>query len=380
MLESPAGMSTSLPYLTTDSSGNLYMSWVEQQPEGMAILNYARYSDGTWTEPEPLASGSDWFVNWADYPSIVAAQSELIAAHWLHKVPGNAYSYEVNLAAIGGTQDTVLTPHFDKTATEHGFVSMIPWAERSMLAVWLDGRQTADRAEDEYGDLSKAMSIRSAVIHQDGSVTDRKQIDGSVCDCCQTSLARTSTGAIAAYRNRTEDEIRDIQVSRFIKGEWSEPVLVHNDNWKIGGCPVNGPVIKSNGETVLVAWFTGAQEQNQVKAAFSTDGGATFGDPVKIDMGDAIGRLDAALINPNTAIISWMENGEKEALLNIRAVTRGKKLPGKAVTITHMSKDRKSGFPQLAVHNNWLFFAWTAVGDQTQIKMASLPLESVVNF
>ena len=36
------------------------------------------------------------------------------------------------------------------------------------------------------------------------------EIDARVCDCCQTDAAMTSEGAVLIYRDRSDDEIRDL--------------------------------------------------------------------------------------------------------------------------------------------------------------------------
>jgi hypothetical protein len=60
---------------------------------------------------------------------------------------------------------------------------------------------------------------------------------------------------------------------------------LHADGWKIDYCPVNGPAAGAIGDTVAVAWFTGAQDTSRVRVAFSTDAGATFSAPVRADDG-----------------------------------------------------------------------------------------------
>ena len=74
-------------------------------------------------------------------------------------------------------------------------------------------------------------------------------------------MAATRDGEIlAAYRDRTEDEIRDIAVARLTKDGWQPPVRVHDDGWELAGCPVNGPAISTHEDRVAVAWFTGADD------------------------------------------------------------------------------------------------------------------------
>jgi len=378
-IESPAGPSSQLPYLTVDRDGTAFLSWAESHDSTGTVLKYARLDESTWSTPSTISHGDDWFVNWADFPTITVAEGNPLAAHWLHKIPGNTYSYEIRLtmASSDGEWGAAVTPHSDGTATEHGFVSLIPWANSSVLAVWLDGRRTAGRAEDEYADLSKAMTLRSAVISRDGSVTESRLIDESVCDCCQTSLAATGRGAIAAYRDRTGDEIRDIYVSRYRDGVWSEPTPVHEDNWKIGGCPVNGPAVAAREDRVLAAWFTGAGERSRVMASFSSDGGATFREPIRIDNGAAIGRVDAVLSEAGISYVSWMEQTENGAELRARTVDYHSYSPGAAITVTPMDPSRSSGFPQMVLQNRKLLFAWTETGNPTRIRTALLPIESL---
>ena len=50
----------------------------------------------------------------------------------------------------------------------------------------------------------------------------------------------TADGPVVVYRDRSEQEIRDISIVRLHDGKWSQPSSVFEDNWKINGCPVNG--------------------------------------------------------------------------------------------------------------------------------------------
>src|SRR5690606_40682603 len=65
------------------------------------------------------------------------------------------------------------------------------------------------------------------------------------------------------YRDRTVDEIRDIHVARLEDGAWRTLPAVHADNWKIAGCPVNGPAIAATGNDAVVAWFSAANDRSE---------------------------------------------------------------------------------------------------------------------
>ena len=122
-LSSPASGNSMYPRLFTDNTGIVFMSWLEQEKE-LTTLKYASLENGIWSEPDIIAADSNWFVNWADFPSIIAHNAKPLAAHWLNKVPGGTYAYEINMSTFSGNWSPHFIPHKDNTATEHGFVSM----------------------------------------------------------------------------------------------------------------------------------------------------------------------------------------------------------------------------------------------------------------
>ena len=77
------------------------------------------------------------------------------------------------------------------------------------------------------------MTIRFAEITSICDIINEVELDATTCDCCQTSIAKTSEGPIVVYRNRSENEIRDIYISRFRDNIWEKPIAVHNDGWEI---------------------------------------------------------------------------------------------------------------------------------------------------
>ena len=357
--QNPADTESRYPYLFTSDS-TLYMSWLGTTNNGSA-LNYASYSTGQWSDVQTAGTDSSRFINWADFPSIIANESGPMAIHWLHKKSGGPYAYDVNIAFAQeqGRWSEPITPHNDRTATEHGFVSMVPWDSDTILAVWLDGRQSAHRSEKDYYDLDYAMTLRGALISTAGKVERKFLIDDAVCDCCPTSLIKTTDGAIVAYRNRTDNEIRDIYISRFNGVNWSDGIPINDDGWKIGACPVNGPVLAARDSLVGITWYTAAHNRPVVKAALSTDNGRSFRKVHRVSKQASAGRVDLA-IHKQKAYISWMGKANKKAALNYRSIhfDKGQKL-SEVTTADSIDASRKSGFPQLQIVGNQLIMAWT---------------------
>ena len=368
-VRNPAGAGGRYPHLAGSDHGPV-MSWLQAQPQGRFALQHARWRDGTWGPAGTVTSGADWFINWADFPSVVPIDATTWAAHWLQQKPGSVYSYDVRIAIstdAGATWSAPMSPHDDRTPTEHGFVSLYA-VNGAAQAVWLDGRHTTGE-HDHSGDAAGAMTLHSAMVGKDGhrAAADR-ELDARVCDCCQTDAALTAEGPVVVYRDRSEREVRDIALVRYGAGRWSEPVHVHADGWKIDACPVNGPAVDARGNTVVVAWFT-APDVPRVRVAFSDDSGRSFTPPVEVTNGDVAGRVDVVLLDDGRAVVSWLQQSSTGAEIRAQPFNRDG-VAGAAVVIAGSSVQRSSGFPQMVRADDGLLFAWTDSIDPPQVRTA----------
>lgn len=319
-LLNPAAVGSAQPQLTLSDRGVL-LSWIERTGPN-AALKFAERTPTGWTEPRTVATGNDWFVNWADVPSVIRLADGSIYGHWLQKSGPGTYAYDVRLARStddGRTFSPSFTPHHDGTQTEHGFASLFQMPGAGLGLVWLDGRAMKRGGHDGHGDGGD-MSVRGAVFDRSGKQVSDTPIDLRVCECCPTAVAVTSEGPIVAYRDRSPEEIRDIYVSRLVAGNWTTSAAVHKDNWKIAACPVNGPALSAEGKTVAIAWFTATGDEGHTYAAFSADAGASFGSPIRLDDASALGRVDVQLLRDGSAIATWIEFADGRAQFKMRRV------------------------------------------------------------
>ncbi len=372
-LASPAAQGSGEPNLARDRDGRVYLSWLEPAGDSAHALRFATLQDGAWSAPRTIAQRSDFFVNWADFPSLVPLSGRTLAAHWLQRSGSARYAYDVRIAqsADGGeTWSEPLVPHRDGTATEHGFVSLFPIRD-SLGAVWLDGRNFAQAAKGESADMMLLMTT----VGPAGGPGAERIVDERVCDCCQTSLAIASSGPLVVYRDRLEGEIRDISIARWSDSGWSRGTVVHADDWKIDACPVNGPAIAAAGDRVAVTWFTNVRDTARVYLAMSTDAGITFAPPTRIDDGNPVGRVDVELDDQGGAIVSWMEfTSDQQADVRVRRVD-AQGAPGTAVIVARTSGARASGFPRMVSRGDDLIFAWTEAGTPSRIRVARARLD-----
>jgi BNR repeat protein len=373
-IDAPAGPNSGEPNLAVDGSGRVHLSWLERNADSTVALKIAVRENGQWSAPVVVTSRSDLFVNWADFPSVFVAPSGRIVIHWLQRGAGGKYSYNAMTRQSGDGGTTWSEPralHDDKVAAEHGFVSFFATDGDSVEAIWLDGRNTAGGGHDGH---RGSMQLGNGRIGPDGGIAPSVMLDDRICDCCQTSAAMTSRGPIVVYRDRSPDEIRDIAVLRRVDGKWTSPTHVHADEWHIEGCPVNGPSVAAEGAEVAVAWFTGARDTARVNVAFSSDAGATFSAPVRVDSGNPAGRVDVEFDNAGRALVTWLERvGGDGAEVRVKAVSRdGSSSP--AMVVANSAAARSSGFPRVVRTGNEVIFAWTQPGDSSRVRMATARL------
>lgn len=370
-MTAPSLANSAEPFLFTDKDNTVYLSWVEKS-EGKSTFKLSSLKSGQWSEPNIIASGNTWFVNWADYP-MIATNGKQFVAHFLDKSGESTYAYDVKMTTSIDNGKSWVDPFLlndDNKQAEHGFVTLLPYGD-NFFVTWLDGRNTGMEGmegmkghEGHHGN----MSLRAAIVDNKGKKISEWELDNKTCDCCQTSAAITDNGPVVVYRDRSDEEMRDISIVRLIDGKWTAPQSVHNDNWKIAGCPVNGPRVVAEGNNLAAAWFSIAADTAKVNIVFSSDGGATFDKPIRVDERNAIGRVDIVMLDHTSAIVSWMEGTEIRAA---KVYSDGKKEPSMIIAST--TESHSSGFPQMTKSGNQLIFAWTD-DKEKNIKTATISL------
>jgi hypothetical protein len=377
-IPSPASAKSSEPNLHLADNGTIYLSWIDASEDKKSSLKFSTLTKNqVWSEPKTIAEGTDWFVNWADFPSMTSFGENHLSSHYLEKSANGTYTYDVKLTFSddeGNTWKQPITPHTDNTNSEHGFVSKLDLNNNSLLTVWLDGRQYAYSEENDF--ITKEMTLRGAIFNTKGDLLNEYLIDERVCDCCQTGAAMTANGPIVVYRNRTEDEVRDIYYSRLIENQWTEPKPVFNDQWTIAGCPVNGPSIDANDNMVAVSWYTMSDNVPKVKLAFSLNNGESFNAPIILSSDNTIGRVDLELLEDNSVIALWVDTIEEQAVIQIQRINEtGEK--SEILSLAKTSNDRSSGFPRMVIKDNIAYLTYTISGKDLSIRTFAVDINAL---
>ena len=376
VLQTPSGRGSMAPNIAIGTDGTVVLSWIEAEGDGDA-LRFAVFEDEEWRNTRTVVSGDNWFVNWADFPSVVPIAESWWAAHWLVRREAGGYAYDIHTAFSsdsGNSWSAPFMPHTDGTDTEHGFVTLFP-NHGGVGMIWLDGRNMVNEY-DENDVGASGMTLRSATFDSGFSASGETRVDDLICDCCQTDVALTSLGPVAVYRDRTVDETRDIYLTRFVDGEWQAGKPVGDDNWEIPGCPVNGPVVQANGSQLAVAWFSAGNQQPKIQVAWSNDAGETLSAPVAVADGKLLGHVGAALLPSGDMAVTWLGNaGGGSAELHLRRVSSSGEA-GADQVIAEATGVAPFSVPQVVLVGESLLLAWTDTsGEDSLVKTALVPLQ-----
>ncbi len=358
-LDVPAPAGSGESRLLRGGDGVVYLSWLEPLEDGGHALAYSSFDDGIWEGPWEVARGEEWFVNWADVPGVTALADGTLMAWWYVRDDKQRSAYHIDYAVSKGSAEPFSKPkrlHDDKRAVEHGFASVVALDAKTFGVVWLDGRGMTD----EEG----ATALMYRTVSKSGKLGKEETLDERVCSCCPIGLTASDPGMIAAYRDRSSDEVRDIGIKRFVGGKWQKSYIHGPDGWKTESCPVNGAHVASLGARVLLARYTegtlveGAGKR--VLVGLSEDGGTSFRDVVQLD-GDVYGRVSGEFFADGTFVASWLEKKRTGGQWKILEFRRD----GQALApqpIARVPTSRQSGRAQMArAGDTEIVVAWPEV-------------------
>lgn len=369
----PAGEGSAQPALTRGADGRIYLSWVERRGPRSGTLRLSVHEDGAWSEPTTVASGDDWFINWADFPSVCALADGTLAAAWLERLGEETYAYGVRISvsrlpppSASSSDRSWSSPrwlHEDRAPVEHGFVSIAPLDDERFGAVWLDGRAMVEPGGAMALYYRTIEGAIDRTIEGPGPLGPEVCLDERVCECCPTALVRRGDGRLRAiFRDRSEEEIRDVHTRESTPaGEWVDAgAPVHRDGWEMPGCPVNGPRLAVLDDRVAAAWYTGAGEgAGRVQVAI--DRGSSFDAPRRVDDGAPEGRVDAAFLEDGSLVVTWLEHEEGRSRWRARRLAPDGR-PGPSFGIARVASGRASGHLRVVADGRGVLAAWTADG------------------
>jgi hypothetical protein len=348
------------PNWAVAADGSILLSWVEPSKGDSYDLRYAVRKAGAWSATRTIASGRRFWRHPAEIPEMMSFPDGTLLAHWVEKGKDSSDAEDIFVSSSkdGITWTAPAMAHHDRSPVQHGLASIVASGPKEASLLWLQALKGEDGP----------VSLMRTIVGADGKEIREEELDKDVCSCCPTSVVKTSKGILAAYRDHTSKDIRDIAVLRFETGKWTTSKILHADNWEINACPVNAASASAKDNKVAIAWYTEAGDAPKVQVVFSSDAGATFTKPTVVSMGDTLGYASAALNDDGGAFVSWIEEGEKTGRTMLRLISPSG-AGGPALTIAEGSR-MSMGYPRLVRSQGETWMAW---GDaKTGIKTAQI--------
>lgn len=396
-IPSPASEDSQCSNLIAGPDGTLYLTWYESVAESSGLralrLSLLRPDEDVWSKPTTIVATDRLMENWADFASLIVGTDGALTAQWFQRPDGEGRGYSGWYSRSEDQGKTWKTP----APLGHEFVALAPLSGGRTMAVWLESTRTRDSTttsrlrhdshasrptRDPMAPYLPSMKLLARLLARDGSTLGEWTVDPDVCTCCHNSVAVLPGDRVwVAYRGHNADEIRDNLYAVFDpEGGWSKPETLRNDGWKIAACPVNGPAVDARGDDLAVSWFTIANDQPRVQARFSKNSGQTLSDPVVIDLGQPMGRLETLFLSDGSAVLLWMEMGQDEnaAGIYVRRMSDAGVLSPAALVI-ESSQARASGFPRAAPRGSDTFLlSYTETGKSNQVKVLEVTLSKLI--
>jgi hypothetical protein len=346
----PDPVGGSAPSLSVGAEG-IQLAWMSDA--GEPTLKLASLA-AEWSDVQIVAVNPRLVIHWADVPAVGETASGRTVVAWPEyhtDDPSVGRGVRVAAALDDGSFGPAWSPDDVRKGLESGFAGFVMTSEGLRL-FWLDGRNFG-RPGDHHG----IMQLRSLLIDEEGQQQGPSIVlDEKTCECCKLGVGLLGDRAFAAYRDRSDAEVRDI----FVAGPGLSPSLVAADGWTISGCPINGPAVATTGDRAHVGWFTGAADRSATWIA-SGSSLANFEPPIRFDLGLPGGRVDLLALPDGGVVISWLEldpaNPGLAALLTRRLAADGQL--GPAFAVAELGAGHDWGFARAASHEDEIFWVYT---------------------
>jgi hypothetical protein len=223
--------------------------------------------------------------------------------------------------------------------SSHTFQDLAVGGDGTIYISWIDGRERT-RAESAPDAGAAGEHAHHAGGMPGSQVRVARSTDGggtfgsgvvvheNVCPCCRTSLAVHGTRVAVSFRS-SEGNLRDIVVAQSTDGgmTFGAPVRVHADSWQVESCPHAGASLAFDGDGRLhVVWYTGAEERQGLWYARTAGDASGFETPVPINTGGwiPVSQAKLAVDAAGDAWIAWDDRREKEPVVRLSRARGGR--------------------------------------------------------
>lgn len=270
-----------------------------------------------------------------------------------------------------------------------GMTNLFSAPDGALYSSWLDSRQSIAYvlANKKHPPKTIYSSQLRVARSDDRGLTFQKStlVTEPVCVCCGTKVAQGKDGPVYAGTRGlawgavkgSADPVRDIVVAASPDrgATWDGAVKLHEDGFKVSGCPdvTAGLAVDSKGR-LHAAWYTGSDRRPGVFYAVSSDHGKSFSEPVALLTDDWLpyGDVKLALDAKDNAFVAFEDRRGDVDLIRLARI-------GADGAIVHAEPWAGTG-PDLAVLGDSALVVWGGLSPEGEeegggVELATIRLE-----
>jgi hypothetical protein len=316
-----------IPLLNETPQGDVLMSWTEKDEQGITALCFSVSKDKgkTFSDKKVVYSGAGVSSSRLFRAKVMAKKDGSLVAVFANRGDaqpqpqaaaqnggqgrpqggggrggrggGRASALVYTVSKDGGaTWTSPQSVDSDPTPLMRGFFDAIVLPNDEVAVAYLKDVKGSTKHEER--DLRM-------VITKNGVFQEEKLLDAVVCDCCNINLLADANGAVHVYYRDNNDDIRDMArlTTKDNGATFEKSQIVYNDGWKIAGCPHSGAISTTNGNSALVAWYSGASTETGIRLV--TQEGKKL---LVID--DQSAKNPALMGSSKSAALLWEQGGQ----------------------------------------------------------------------
>lgn len=304
------------PSATFDPNGRLWLVWSQA---GRVYVSHSGDLGKSFSAPSTVnAVAEPVEANGEARPKIVVTKAGAVYVSWTKKLSQHhAGHIRFSRSLDGGKTFTQpVQVNSDSAEITHRFDSMAVNNRDYIYIAWIDGRDKAE-AEQAGRPFDGASLYYSYSSDGGRSFHAEKKITDHVCECCRVILKiDPKQMPVVIWRHVFDGQIRDPALSQFAAKDKPGPVeRISADNWKIDGCPHQGPALSIAPKgAYFMTWFTGAETHKGLFFSSSFDQGKTFSAPHPFGNPTQSSHPDI-LADEQSVHIVWKDSNGKNTIL-----------------------------------------------------------------
>ncbi|HLN63725.1 MAG TPA: sialidase family protein [Symbiobacteriaceae bacterium] len=394
-----ADSSPAWPFMRIGPDGRLHLVWTELDPTttapagagaagssadhdhgaaGIRAAFMANSSDGgtTWTEPLRINDQVENVQGDENEAKIAFGSNGQIYSAWaIPDATGNKMKANIRFSMLDEKGKFKPAQTLNEVADAARFVALQTAPDGTVFAAWIDRRV----------DSPAPRAIYMTRISSTGRVlTGNYKIADDSCECCRLTMAFADGGKTiyVAYRQKPADNNRNIVIRKSTDGgaTFGDPVVVSDDGWVINGCPHAGAVMTTDAKgNVHVIWYTMGRKPKEAGIYYSasTDGGRTFSPRQLVHAGEGTGVLRPYLAvgEQGDVYMAWMNYlpGKDQTQIFFRHLAAGGRTMSPVQQLSQTEGNAQ--WPNVAVSKERVYLSWTeSKEDATWVVLRAAPI------